>query len=122
MRVLIVDDEPVNGRLAMLMLAKSGVSCEVAASGEAALAMADHLDDFSHVLLDISMPGMNGQVVCQMLRQRPSGAHLHIVAYTAHAFPDEKAEIMAAGFDELLIKPIKREGLMKALGLPYEGA
>lgn len=117
MRVLIVDDQPINGRLALVMLGKAGVPCAFAASGEEALLMAEQAGDFSHVLLDISMPGMNGRDVCQALRRRPSGERLHIVAYTAHAFADEAAQIMAAGFDALLIKPIRREGLLKALHL-----
>ncbi len=117
MKVLIVDDQPINGRLARLMLDKAGVANEVVTSGEEALRMVEQGGDFSHVLLDISMPGMNGRDVCQVLRAWPAGQQMHIVAYTAHAFAEEKSKIMAAGFDDLLIKPIRREGLLKALRL-----
>lgn len=117
MKVLIVDDQPVNGLLAMAMLAKAGCPGIKAASGEEALSLIDQHEDISHVLLDICMPGMSGLEVCKRLRARAEGGRLHIVAYTAHAFSDEKAWIMASGFDDLLLKPIRRADLFRSLGI-----
>lgn len=117
MKVLIVDDQPVNGILAMAMLAKIGCLGLKAASGEEALLLLERDGDISHVLLDICMPGMNGLEVCKRLRSRSDGSNLYIVAYTAHAHSDEKASILAAGFDDLLIKPICRADLYRSLGI-----
>lgn len=117
MKVLIVDDQPVNGMLAMAMLAKAGCSGIKAASGEEALSLIDQHEDISHVLLDICMPGMSGLEVCKRLRARAEGGRLYIVAYTAHTFSDEKAWIMASGFDDLLLKPIRRADLFRSLGI-----
>lgn len=117
MKVLIVDDQRINRVLPMTILCKQGVAVTEAATGEDALQAVVHDPAISHVLLDISMPGMSGIEVCQHLRSTPRGGSLYVVAYTAHAFPGEQTQIMEAGFDDLLIKPINRESLLKALGL-----
>jgi len=117
MKVLVVDDHKVNRMLPRAILAKLGVEVLEADSGEAALSCLENDPNVNHVLLDVSMPGMTGIEVCQRLRENPQTKSLHIIAYTAHAFASEKSQIMAAGFDDLLIKPINREGLLQALGL-----
>ena len=53
-----------------------------------------------------------------LFRSRPDTAGLRIVAYTAHAMPGEREQILAAGFDEILVKPINRQGLLQSVGLP----
>ncbi len=111
MKILIVDDQPINRMLPMTILRKVGIEVFEAEDGEQAIAaIAEAALDL--VLLDISMPGMSGLDVCRRLRQSPDTAGLRIVAYTAHAFPAEREEILAAGFDDLLVKPIQREALM----------
>ncbi|MDE2584923.1 MAG: response regulator [Betaproteobacteria bacterium] len=117
MKVLVVDDQDVNRQLPAAILRKVGVDVIQAASGPEALARMQEQPDIRHLLLDVSMPGMSGTEVCRTLRQGTGGEGLLIVAYTAHAFPEEKAQIMEAGFDELLIKPISRSSLLQALGL-----
>ncbi len=109
-KALIVDDHPTNRLLAGAMLRKLGWVTEEAESGEAALRLAGSCS-FTLVLLDISMPGISGEETCGKLRQLPGGAELSIIAYTAHAFPEERERFLAAGFDEILVKPINRERL-----------
>jgi len=58
------------------------------------------------VLLDIGMPGLNGEDVCRELRNNPHFAGLCVVAYTAHALPGDVERFLAAGFNAVLIKPI----------------
>lgn len=110
MKILIVDDQPINRMLPMTILRKMGIEVHEAEDGEQAIAAIGG-SEFDLVLLDISMPGMSGLEVCRRLRQAPETAGLRIVAYTAHAFPAEREEILSAGFDDLLIKPIQREAL-----------
>jgi len=120
MKVLVVDDQEVNRKLPIAILKKYKIEVLAACDGQSALDMvAKHLD-ITHILLDVSMPGMSGSEVCRILQGQAESRPLHIVAYTAHAFPNEKQEIMAAGFDELLIKPITRAALLLSLGLPLE--
>ena len=114
-KALVVDDHPTNRLLACAMLRKLGWAAEEAASGEAALRLAKE-QRFNLVLLDISMPGISGEETCIQLRQLPQGDKLSIIAYTAHAFPEEKARFLAVGFNEILVKPINRERLEALVG------
>lgn len=116
MKVLIVDDQKINRMLPSVLLKQAGCEVFEADSGEAALTMLQ-TNSVDVVLLDISMPGVSGMEVCAQLRKEPAWAGLQIVAYTAHALPSERNEILAAGFDELLIKPINRQSLLSALKL-----
>ncbi|MCK6395521.1 response regulator [Zoogloea sp.] len=117
MKVLIVDDQKVNRTLPSVLLRQLGCEVIEADSGEAAL-VALRGQSMDAILLDISMPGISGTEVCQRLRGDPALAGLYIVAYTAHALPEQRVEMLAAGFDEVLIKPINRQRLLEALRLP----
>jgi CheY-like chemotaxis protein len=116
MKVLIVDDNEVNRILPRALLERLGVGVAEAPDGEAALARLA-AEAFDAVLLDISMPGLSGIEVCRRLRAEPATRTLRVVAYTAHAGEASASEIMAAGFDDLLVKPIRRDTLMKAFGI-----
>jgi len=107
---LIVDDHPTNRLLASAMLRKLGWSVQEADSGEAGLQLAGK-HAFRLVLLDISMPGLSGEETCRQLRQLYDDKPLYILAYTAHAFPEDRERILAAGFDDMLVKPISRQRL-----------
>lgn len=113
-RILVVDDNAVNRKLALALLRKRGWDADEADGGTAAL---DRLatTNYDGVLLDISMPGIDGEEVCRRIRANPAFAGLRVVAYTAHAMESEKQRIMSAGFDEILIKPITIQSLMTAL-------
>ncbi|MCX8145943.1 MAG: response regulator [Azovibrio sp.] len=113
-RVLVVDDNQVNRKLAAAMLQKRGWRVEEADNGLTALAMLE-ASAFDYVLLDISMPGLDGEEVCRRIRQMEATQGLHVVAYTAHAMESEKARIMRAGFDDIVIKPVTMEALMAKL-------
>ncbi|MEI7444388.1 MAG: response regulator [Burkholderiales bacterium] len=117
MKVLIVDDQEINRILPKTHLERLGIPVEEADDGPAALLKLAH-GGFDVVLLDISMPGLSGLDVCRQVRADPALKGLKLIAYTAHAFPQATDEIMSAGFDDLLVKPIRRDVLLKALGLP----
>ncbi len=113
--VLIVDDNLINRKLAAAMLKRRGWTFEEADSGEAALARLQQNVNFDYVLLDISMPGMTGDEVCRQLRLMEATREMKIVAYTAHALESEKAEIMCAGFNDIIIKPVSFDTLLAKL-------
>jgi CheY-like chemotaxis protein len=114
MKVLVVDDHAVNRVLPMAILRKCGVAVAEAADGAEALAKVAADPEIDHLLLDVSMPGMSGLEVCATLRSGPP-RKLRLVAYTAHAFETEKQQFLTAGFDDVLVKPISKDGLLRAL-------
>lgn len=116
MKVLLVDDTQFNRTLPRVLLERHGCEVVECASGHEAL-QAAAASDFDCVLLDVMMPGMSGIEVCQRLRADPKHAGLRIIAYTAHAMPAETREIMDAGFDDLLVKPIDIRNLLALLGI-----
>lgn len=110
-RILVVDDNPVNRKLAAAMLRKGGWEVEDAENGATALEKLTR-DHFQAVLLDISMPGIGGEEVCRQIRANEALRTLRVVAYTAHALESEKQTIMGAGFDDIVIKPVTMEALL----------
>jgi two-component system, chemotaxis family, chemotaxis protein CheY len=114
-RALVVDDVPFNRMLAMVMLQREGWEAEEAEDGEDALAKLEGEHGYSLVLLDIKMPGMSGEEVCQTLRSNAHTASLPVVAYTAHALEEDRETYLAIGFNAVLIKPIEVATLKEVL-------
>lgn len=113
-RALVVDDIASNRIVAKAMLEKLGWSVLTASGGQEAL---DSLGSSpcDLVLLDISMPGISGMEVCQRIRANAAIANMPVIAYTAHAQPEDRDKFIASGFNEVLIKPINREMLASAV-------
>ncbi|HMV66535.1 MAG TPA: response regulator, partial [Myxococcota bacterium] len=107
---LVVDDDPVQQVIARSFLQSLGVTCDVVGSGVAACAA---FDPARHdvVLLDVHMPGMSGLEVFDVLRARPDGGAVHVVALTA----DPGAAVAHGGFDDVLAKPTRVDDLRRAL-------
>lgn len=104
-RALVVDDNQLNSQLVAMFLRRLGWQAEVVDDGGAALArLAER--SYHLVLLDLRMPQMGGEQVCRRIRQELGLTQLPVVAYTAHSMPEDKQRMLAAGFNELLIKPI----------------
>ena len=115
MNILIVDDNPTNRMLVVMMGEELGWFCTEAGSGREAI---DKLarDPVDVVLLDISMPGMSGEDICRRIKSDPSLPKPRVVAYTAHVLPEEIRSIMGAGFDDFLSKPFTEAQLRKVVG------
>lgn len=110
--LLVVDDNAVNRKLALAMLKKRGWAMDEAENGMEALEKLEK-GQFDYVLLDISMPGMDGEEVCRRIRASEQLRHLRVVAYTAHALESEKQRIMSCGFDDIVIKPVTMNALLE---------
>lgn len=107
---LVVDDHRTNRLLASALLKRLGWVVSDAENGKIALDLAAQ-KDFRLILLDISMPGLSGEETCAKLRATPSGHALKIIAYTAHAYQEDRDRLLAAGFDDILVKPISIQAL-----------
>lgn len=114
-RILIVDDNMLNRRLATAMLSRNGWETAEVEDGMLALKVLEGDHGFHAVLLDISMPGMNGDEVCRRLRANDHTANLPIVAYTAHALEEDRGRILEAGFDAIATKPVSVAILLELL-------
>lgn len=115
-RALVVDDMPVNRLLAAKLLARGGWTVTEAEDGPSALDRLRNGDKPDLILLDISMPVMSGQELCRIIRDSGlAGPAVKIIAYTAHAMPEDAATFQEDGFDAVLIKPIGRASLGAAL-------
>ena len=113
-RVLIIDDDAVNRRVAQALFQKLSWEVEAVDSGaRGLLALAAHCPDL--VLLDISMPGMTGLEVCQRIRADQARAGLRVIAYTAHALREQQQCFLAGGFDDVLVKPISLRAVQELL-------
>ena len=111
-RVLVAEDNIVNQTLARRLLEKRGYTVSVVGDGRAALAALDQ-ESFDIVLMDVQMPVMDGFEATTAIRQREqlSGAHVPIVAMTAHAFKGDQDRCLAIGMDGYLSKPIRQQEL-----------
>ena len=121
MSVLVVDDHPINRRLAIMLLRGAGYEIDEAEDGTQALAKLS-ADAFDIVLLDVSMPGLSGNEVCARIRADEKLRSLRVIAYTAHAFEEERNQILAAGFDGLVTKPISKDRLLAAIEVQPQAA
>jgi len=101
---LIEDNEP-NRYLLTFLLERHGFSVTHAGDGRAALDRVAH-ERFDLILLDIQLPGMNGYQVAQALRAVPAASWIPIVAVTSYAMAGDRENVLAAGCDGYLEKPI----------------
>ena len=113
-RVLLVEDNPVNQLVAKGMLAKLGCRVQVALQGAEALSLLEE-HAFDLVLMDCNMPVMDGYEASRRIRQDGRWRDLPIVALTANAMPEERERCRAAGMDDYLAKPFRREELLALL-------
>ena len=106
-RILVVEDNVVNQRVASGLLTRRGHHVTVAQDGREALARLDQ-ETFDLVLMDLQMPVMGGidATVETRLRERGTGRHVRIVAMTAHAMKGDRERCVDAGMDGYLSKPI----------------
>ena len=118
LRILLVDDYPVNRLLARHQLAKMGCSSLFEAeNGQVALEYLRQ-KSFDVVLMDVQMPEMDGLEATRLLRQMPLPQQPVVIAMTANAFSEDGEACLAAGMDQFLSKPVTvallRSALVKA--------
>ncbi|MEO6626008.1 MAG: response regulator, partial [Burkholderiaceae bacterium] len=117
LRVLLMEDHPVNQQLVVELMEGHGAQIEVADNGKVGLEMvcSHPVAYYDVVLMDLQMPVMDGYEATQILRADPQYAELPIFAMTAHAMADEKQRCMALGMSGHFSKPIDPEVLFEML-------
>jgi two-component system, cell cycle response regulator DivK len=104
-RILLVEDNVDNFEMVRFLLDRGGYEVLEAHDGSEGLDVArKELPDL--VLMDLSMPGVDGWVAARELKADPRTAHIRLVALTAHTLPGDRKHAMEAGFDGYITKPI----------------
>jgi signal transduction histidine kinase len=115
LRVLLVEDHPINHKLAMTLLAKWGHTVVLAENGQEAVAQFAQ-GTWDLVLMDMQMPVMGGIEATRLIRASESpGSHTPIVAMTANAMEGDRVACLEAGMDDHMAKPFKAETLRGVL-------
>ena len=125
LRILVVEDNLVNQRIAMRLLQKRGHQVTVANNGREAIQFLEQSNwEFDCVLMDIQMSEMDGLEATKTIRGMESSrkTHLPIIALTAHAMEHDQELCFAAGMDRHLAKPIQTEQLLAVLREVVAGA
>ncbi len=115
-KILLVEDNKTNQKVAQLILRRLGYQIEIADNGQLAIE-AIEAKPYDIVLMDIQMPELDGLEATRRIHQRwPPGQRPYIVAMTAHALRGDREKCLAAGMDDYVAKPIRPEELAAALG------
>jgi CheY-like chemotaxis protein/HPt (histidine-containing phosphotransfer) domain-containing protein len=114
LRILLVEDNPINQEVAREILRGWGADPRIAGSGPEALLILE-TEVFEVVLMDIQMPGMDGYQTTGRIRQLAAHAGLPILAMTANAMEQDRMACLEAGMNDFIPKPIEPEDLLAAL-------
>jgi len=118
MRVLLVEDNPVNLMVGQRLLGVLGTDCDAAGNGEEAL-LRMSASRYDLVLMDCQMPVMDGYTATrrwrELERDAGDGRHLPIIAMTANAMAGDRQKCLDAGMDDYLAKPVTRAELERSL-------
>ncbi len=118
LKILLVEDNPVNQKVARLILERFGYLTDVAGNGKEAIE-AIHRQHYDLVFMDIQMPEMDGITATHQIRQE-FGENPFIIAMTASATVVDRDKCLAAGMNQYLSKPVKKSELKQALILTYQ--
>ena len=114
LKVLLVEDNAINRLVAREMLRRQGCHVLEAEDGLVGVQMAQD-ERFDLILMDISMPRLNGIDAARQIRAEGANRHSPIVALTAHAMPEDLARFREAGMDRALVKPLSRADLVSMI-------
>ena len=112
LHVLLVEDNPVNRKVAIRMLKKSGHKVEAVENGLDAVEL-NRRKQFDVIFMDVQMPEMDGHQATALIREyeRGIGRHTPIIAMTAHAREEDRQKCLEAGMDDYISKPIDQKRL-----------
>jgi len=122
LRVLLAEDSLVNQKLAVALLEAQGHTVALVNNGKEAVAAAGS-QQYDLLLMDVQMPEMDGLEAAAQIRaeEQRTGAHLPIIAMTAHALKGDRERCLAAGMDNYVAKPIRAEELFATIDALFAG-
>ncbi|MGH9200474.1 MAG: ATP-binding protein, partial [Vicinamibacterales bacterium] len=115
LRVLVTEDNLINQKIAVAMLARLGYQADLVVNGLEAVEAVRRMQ-YDVVFMDLQMPVMDGLTAMhQIAREHPVGRRPRVVAITANAFEEDRRACLAAGMDDYLSKPLQKDQLEAAL-------
>ncbi len=114
--VLVVEDNPVNQRISVLMLQRLGFVVDLASNGEEGVSMWAQRD-YDAIIMDCQMPVLDGYSATARIREREQAEghsklrRMPIIALTAHALPHDRQKCLDSGMDDYLTKPVAARDL-----------
>jgi len=113
-RVLVIEDNSDNSRLAEKILTKFGFECYLCATAvEGIKAITSYHPHI--ILLDMSLPGMDGWQAAQLIKSNKAIAHIPVIALTAHAMLEDRQRAAQAGCEGFVAKPYRSAELIEAI-------
>jgi len=113
-KILLVEDNEMNRDMLGRRLARRGYEVVAALDGDQGIAMAQ-TEAPALILMDMSLPGLNGWDATRQLKVLPATRDIPIIALTAHAMSDDRAKALAAGCDDFDTKPIDLARLLEKI-------
>ena len=113
-RVLLVEDEPINQEVSRHLLEEVGLQVDLAQDGLQALEMAGQ-NRYALIMMDIQMPNLNGIDATRAIRLLPKHGDVPILAMTANAYDEDRKVCIEAGMNDLISKPVAPEALFRTL-------
>jgi CheY-like chemotaxis protein len=114
LRILVVEDNAVNQKLALRLLGQMGYQADVAGNGLEAIEALER-QRYDVVLMDVQMPEMDGLEATRQIRRQWPERPVRIIAMTANAMQGDREATLKAGMDDYISKPIRVEELIRAL-------
>ena len=113
-KVLLVEDNPLNMELIIEILLSQGFTVDKAEDGEKAILMAEK-SGYDLVLMDIALPGIDGIETTKKIKSKPQFKNVPFVALTAFAMAGDKERLLNSGFNEYVSKPLDVHDFVKKM-------
>ncbi len=116
LRILLAEDNPINQKLANILLQKAGYSVDTVENGLLAFEKVQ-TDAYNLVLMDVQMPEMDGMEATRLIRawEAANQQHIPIIAMTAHALQGDRERCLEAGMDDYVTKPLNPKALFEVI-------